>query len=66
MPDGGATLTVAASAFALAARSRTALTAIAAVSPPMVSDAGNPTRRGPVVASPVTLIAPERPCTIWS
>ena len=41
-------------------------TANAAVSPPKVSLTGNPTRKGPVSASPVTLITPERPWTIWS
>ena len=38
----------------------------AAVRPPMVSLTGKPTRKGPVSASPVTLITPARPWTIWS
>ncbi len=40
------------------AASRALAIAIAAVSPPTVSDTGNPVRSGALVASPVTLITP--------
>jgi hypothetical protein len=32
----------------------------------MVSQIGNPVRSGVLCSSPVTLITPARPCTIWS
>jgi len=40
--------------------------AIAAVSPPIVSATGYPTRNGAVAASPVMLIIPDMPWMIWS
>ena len=38
----------------------------AAVSPASVSEIGNPARSGALPLSPVTLVTPESPWTIWS
>jgi hypothetical protein len=50
-------------------RSRPASAAVidsAAISPPTVSQTGNPTRRGAVSSVPVMLIIPDSPRMIWS
>ena len=49
-----------------ACRNKAAQMAKAAVMPAIASLAGKPTRSGPDVSSPVTLISPDRPWMIWS